>query len=1159
MSYRSQTTGVYTFEGQNATTHVLSDEILNFNNEVDDILVIQLSIDENRTVTTPAGWNVIVNLDSGTETRLWIAWLRATSANVVPPDITISGNDSLLAYTYFMRGCPTASNPIGQIVTNTGNSISPTWLTVTPDASDSSLVYAGSMDIDSMQTIGPTIPPVEANDIGPNSGIYGVLFAPDTTAIPQQDGTASNIDEWVTAVVEFLDDGTGQRPFYFPNLFYEEIFDSNLITSYGSNVWRDFLTDSGQDFYTGSALDVQSFDANTDVDPITDFITITAHPYSEGDVVRAEANGNTLPTGIIDGNYYFVNPEDANNITLRDANTAMTVDGDWFRNGGTAKATIDITAVGTGTCQFTLCKNILVSMDADGDFRRPPSQNRAGLQYQTSGIEFVTPRDFTGESFYCRFDPLSLGESFVVAIDSDGDYRTYQTSSSVQYARDEVFQIDFTHPSFKNEFGTFDITSVKYILFGIFRDGLNNRTKGLKFYFEESAVSRPINVLGGRSEIGFLEVQAEAALFTNALSGSALGAQFQFLQSVKIGDGHNVSDSVVEFGDSAKSIGFFPSANGVDSFQNYVKDLGLNININPSSSFVLTDSQIISTATFPITVDPNRPAGATINLDRNTFIESELTIQDDDSLDGASFIGGARPIFNAAEVTGPSFVNVNEADGYILLDTSSDVTDASFSTDTPSDYAIEIDAAGTFDFDYTFTGFTTDLNVTATTGTVTINVAQGTDTPTFVTAGATVVVNAPVLDITFTNLTDANVQIVEDDLSTVNTRVLNQTGTYVWSAPQGATGIWYYCINRVGYDPIISSFDVTTLDFSVNGTQTQKLTVDGNPLYTGATSPFLTVVPNPDGSRMNLRIGNGKVGPQAAFDETEDALSTEDGMTYLINGGGELGFITVATGTYLFEETNVRLIRDNPSDALAEVGALMESTDGIIADVSNGSVIYGQVTLDVNVASVNDISVTGPDDFKADVSAMPELQEIVDGVWDEPLTGSTHNDPTSAGRRLRQASVWLSVEGEIVGTPTLTQVDTNIANGGDDFYNDHTFVFVSGAQQGQARIIADYITATKTFVFDEPLTGLPSAGDEFAVLANHEHTITQIKDGVLQGEIESGYSLEESMRLQNAILLGKASSAPNATVFRDIADTKDRVTSITDDNGNRTDITLDET
>ena len=191
--------------------------------------------------------------------------------------------------------------------------------------------------------------------------------------------------------------------------------------------------------------------------------------------------------------------------------------------------------------------------------------------------------------------------------------------------------------------------------------------------------------------------------------------------------------------------------------------------------------------------------------------------------------------------------------------------------------------------------------------------------------------------------------------------------------------------------------------------------------------------------------------------------------------------------------------------------------------------------------------------------SLPQEQDIVDGVWDEPLTGATHNDPTSAGRRLRQASAWLSAEGEVGSSPSLTSVATNLTKNEDDFYNDHTFVFLSGPQQGQARIIEDYDGTTKTITFDEALTSLPTAGDEFSILANHEHTITQIKNGVLQGDIESGYSLEESIRLQNAILLGKASQAPNGTIFRDIADTKDRVTSITDDDGNRTDITLDET
>lgn len=59
--------------------------------------------------------------------------------------------------------------------------------------------------------------------------------------------------------------------------------------------------------------------------------------------------------------------------------------------------------------------------------------------------------------------------------------------------------------------------------------------------------------------------------------------------------------------------------------------------------------------------------------------------------------------------------------------------------------------------------------------------------------------------------------------------------------------------------------------------------------------------------------------------------------------------------------------------------------------------------------------------------------------------------------------------------------------------------------------------------------------------------------------VESGYSLLDSARLWNAVLLGKVSGAGTGTeTFRDIGDTKDRVVATVDSSGNRTAITLDE-
>jgi hypothetical protein len=75
----------------------------------------------------------------------------------------------------------------------------------------------------------------------------------------------------------------------------------------------------------------------------------------------------------------------------------------------------------------------------------------------------------------------------------------------------------------------------------------------------------------------------------------------------------------------------------------------------------------------------------------------------------------------------------------------------------------------------------------------------------------------------------------------------------------------------------------------------------------------------------------------------------------------------------------------------------------------------------------------------------------------------------------------------------------------------------------------------------------------------HE-AISDTAGGVLASVVDGTTTLAESIRLQNAILLGKVSGAGSGTeIFRDLADTKDRVTATVDSSGNRTAITLDAT
>lgn len=66
-------------------------------------------------------------------------------------------------------------------------------------------------------------------------------------------------------------------------------------------------------------------------------------------------------------------------------------------------------------------------------------------------------------------------------------------------------------------------------------------------------------------------------------------------------------------------------------------------------------------------------------------------------------------------------------------------------------------------------------------------------------------------------------------------------------------------------------------------------------------------------------------------------------------------------------------------------------------------------------------------------------------------------------------------------------------------------------------------------------------------------------DAVLDEEIEAGYSLRECARIWNAVLAGKVSGMDLfSPAFRDLADTKDRVSATVDADGNRSAITIDE-
>ena len=123
---------------------------------------------------------------------------------------------------------------------------------------------------------------------------------------------------------------------------------------------------------------------------------------------------------------------------------------------------------------------------------------------------------------------------------------------------------------------------------------------------------------------------------------------------------------------------------------------------------------------------------------------------------------------------------------------------------------------------------------------------------------------------------------------------------------------------------------------------------------------------------------------------------------------------------------------------------------------------------------------------------------VADAVWDEILTGATHNIPTSAGRRLREIAsmvVWAgTAQGPGVNGNQI-QLDTG-ASAVDGSYDPTMIAIVLGTGEGQSRQIFDYVGSTRMATVDRPWKVNPDATSEFVIYANpgREH----VNEGLAQ-------------------------------------------------------------
>lgn len=117
------------------------------------------------------------------------------------------------------------------------------------------------------------------------------------------------------------------------------------------------------------------------------------------------------------------------------------------------------------------------------------------------------------------------------------------------------------------------------------------------------------------------------------------------------------------------------------------------------------------------------------------------------------------------------------------------------------------------------------------------------------------------------------------------------------------------------------------------------------------------------------------------------------------------------------------------------------------------------------------------------------MAALVDLFHDEALSG--HQTPGSHGRAVTLAGVVLA-ETTLTGTPTTTTFPLTAGSAVDNYYNDMSFIILSGALAGSTRVVTDYDGDTKTVTVDEALTSAPVATDAVVIKATHNHSLSQI-------------------------------------------------------------------
>jgi hypothetical protein len=179
----------------------------------------------------------------------------------------------------------------------------------------------------------------------------------------------------------------------------------------------------------------------------------------------------------------------------------------------------------------------------------------------------------------------------------------------------------------------------------------------------------------------------------------------------------------------------------VDADQNGIEFYGKS-----GDTIKFTNCVFTSESSYFWKFNTSSSSGATVDFGGSTVINANVTLDDAISLSTVSFLGCKAISAVGATLNSCTFRNTT-GNGALLVASAAEmdkITNCNFENNTTYGIRLTNASAAEYDFDnIQFSGNTKDVYVAATSGTVTINILNGGDTPTYTSAGATVVINNP--------------------------------------------------------------------------------------------------------------------------------------------------------------------------------------------------------------------------------------------------------------------------------------------------------------------------------------------------------------------------------------------------------------------------------